>query len=100
MRQRPVGPGIGGLYYSPMLRDVHSNNRTTQAIRRLPQSGPQLPAFAQAAWVALAAAARRFGHRIVEARQAQARAQIERTTAILGSATSRPGRDGIGVRYY
>lgn len=100
MRQRPVGPGIGGLYYSPMLRDVHSTNRTTRAIRRLPRSGRPFPASAQAAWVAFAAAARRFGHRLVEVRQAQARDHIERTTAILGSANSRPGRDGVGVRYY
>ena len=100
MRQRPVGPGIGGLYYSPLLQDAHSSNRTTRAIRRLPQSGDPMPAFANAAWLAFVAAARRFGDRLVHVRQEQARAQIERTTAILGSATSRPGRDGAGVRYY
>jgi hypothetical protein len=100
MRQRPVGPGIGGPYYAPMLRDTHSTNRTTRAIRRLPQSGDPLPASVHAAWGALSAAARRFGDRLVQVRQEQARAHIERTTAILGSASSRPGRDGVGVRYY
>ena len=100
MRQRPVGPGIGGLYYSPLLQDAHSTNRTTRAIRRLPQSGEPYPAFAHTAWLAIAAAARRFGDRLVHVRQEQARAQIERTTAILGSAKSRPGGDVVGARYY
>ena len=100
MRQRPVGPGIGGLYYSPLLQDAHSSNRTTRAIRRLPPSGDQIPASAHAAWVAFVGAALRFGNRLVQARQEQARAHIERTTAILSTASRPTGRDGIGARYY
>ena len=98
MRLRPIGPGVGGLYYSPLLRDAR--NRTTRAIRRLPRSEAIEPGSVRAVWQVFAGAARRAADRLVEARLAQARADIARTAALLDPAGSWRRPDDIGVRYY
>lgn len=100
MRLRPIGPGIGGLYYTPLLRD--SRDRTTRAIQRLPRSGTstQGPGKIRAVWQAFVAAARRGADRAARARQAQAQALIARTVAKLDGGGPRPSPYGIGIRYY
>ncbi len=101
MRLRPIGPGIGGLYYSALLREVHKRNRGRQSVRPLsPPEGIANSSRARHAWVAVAAAGRRFADRLVQARLAQARAQIARTTAILDATSPGRPRYDIGVRYY
>jgi hypothetical protein len=95
---RPIGPGIGGLYYSSMLQDAHTLER--------PVSRPVDPARRPAAvgsgpagrvWGAIAAAARRAGQRLVEARMAQAQLMIDQAVRNYGIDT-RPDR--AGSRYY
>lgn len=102
MRLRPIGPGVGGLNYSSLLRDSDNMAKTTRAIHRLPrpESIDQWSSGARAAWQALVVAARRLGERFVEVRQAQAQAHIARTTALLGRAGKPLSRDDIGARYY
>lgn len=98
MRIRPIGPGIGGLYYSPMLQDAHTLewpvSRSVHPARR-----PVAAGGGQAArvWRAMAAAARRAGQRLVEARMAQAQVMIDQAVRAQRIDT-RPGR--AGVRYY
>lgn len=102
MRLRPIGPGIGGLYYSTLLQDAGSIEKTTQAILRLPrsESANRLPGRAHALWQAFAAATRRFGVRLMQVRQEQADAYLARTTANLGRALAQPSRSENGARYY
>lgn len=90
------------MYYSPMLQDADSIRRTSRAIRRLPRSGRAAsePGRAGTFWLALVAAARRGADRLVEARLAQARAQVEQTSASLRTTNPRPSRGDVGVRYY
>lgn len=94
MRLRRVGPGVGGLYYPNLLkRDGALEPRTVPAAA--PAS--RLPA----AWARLAAAARRAGRAVIDARIAQAKRMIEMEAGRLagrdGGAT---GRDALGSRYY
>lgn len=104
MRLRPIGPGIGGLYYAPLLRDVQSMKRTTQAIRRLPPSeSPATSALSgagRALWRSIAAAARRFGERLIEVRTAQAEAYVARAREIYNADAQIASDRAIGVRYY
>jgi hypothetical protein len=97
MRIRPIGPGIGGLYYSPMLQDAHtlerSVSRPVDPARRPSAAGSPAGRF----WGAIAAAARRAGQRLIEARMAQAQVMIDQAVRNYGVDT-RPGR--AGVRYY
>lgn len=104
MRLRPIGPGIGGLYYAPLLRDVQSMKRTTQAIRRLPPSESAatsaLAGTGRAIWRSTAAAARRFGQRFIEVRTAQAEAYVARAREIYNADAELARARSIGVRYY
>lgn len=104
MRLRPIGPGIGGLYYAPQLRDVQSMKRTTQAIRRLPPTESAtinaLAGPASTIWQAVIAAARRFGQRFVEVRTAQAEAYVARAREIYNADAQIARARAAGVRYY
>lgn len=101
MRLRPIGPGIGGLYYSPLLADAKAMEKTTQAIARLPryETARARPQWLHTLWQTVVLESRRFGARFVQARLAQAEAQVAQTKATLNPARSR-SRDDLGTRYY
>jgi len=74
MRSRPLGPGLGGLYYSALLRDSNGNRTATVARK---QAAAQL----RSDWLcdiyhAVAGAFHRAGQRLVEARMAEARQHL------------------------
>jgi len=99
MRLREIGPGIGGLYYDPLLR-----NRNEQAVRRalarLPL-GEAGPASIGQFWLSIRSTALTMGRRIVASRQAQAKRLIACETARLFPAEAqRIGRSVVGARYY
>ena len=102
MRLRPIGPGIGGLYYSFLLKNARSLEPAQSAAKQLPLPG--LPAargghlrrLAQS----LAGWARKCGQRLIEARMAQAEAQIARSRALFDADTQLARSRAIGVRYY
>jgi len=97
MRSRPIGPGIGGLYYSPLLRDVHNTDET--AAGRGWTANPMLAHRPAMLWQAIGGVASRAARRIVEARMAQAQAYIDRVQRQLQA--ERPaGRRGSALRYY
>ncbi len=101
MRLRPIGPGIGGLYYSPLLQQ-DARIFEPPVVRSLPvadapaaRSGPL-----NSAWRSFAAGAERFGQRLIAVRLAQAEAQITRARAIYDAdGQFRRGRE-IDSRYY
>ncbi|MBK9243376.1 MAG: hypothetical protein IPM30_00725 [Burkholderiales bacterium] len=97
MRSRPIGPGIGGLYYSPLLRDVHSTAETAACQSQAANSSQQhRPALS---WQAIRGLARRAAGRFVEARMAQAQAYVDRAQRDLQ--IDRPAaRPGTAARYY
>ena len=103
MRLRPVGPGIGGLNYSPLLRDVPQRERSAAPALL----GRALAAHADRSdcrptlWQALAAGARRMGRRVVDARMAQAERLIEvESRRLFGRETGPFNGDAFGSRYY
>jgi len=103
MRLRRVGPGIGGLYYSPLLQDA----RSLESIPARPESAAPVQADArpssgrvQALWAATVRLARRMADRFVEARMAQARRHIEMATTVYRYDGTGRSRDAIGSRYY
>lgn len=74
MRSRPLGPGLGGLYYSPLLRDSNSK-RTALASR--PQTAGRSPSDRLSGlWQSVLGACHRAGQRLVEARMAEARQHL------------------------
>jgi hypothetical protein len=97
MRSRPIGPGIGGLYYPPLLRDVHSTEETAAGGSRTANPMPaQRPAML---WQAIGGIARRAARRFVDARMAQAQAYVDgaqRRLQVDGPA----GRPGSALKYY
>ena len=97
MRSRPLGPGLGGLYYSPLLRDSNAKRSATatapQRVARAPLN--RLPAI----WQAIAEAFRRAGQRLVESRMAEARQHLNvelRRYHLDGASRGR----AAPVRYY
>lgn len=103
MRLRRVGPGIGGLYYPNLLNnDRGLEPRTVPALLAAKATAPAAPASRlHAVWRSAAAAARRMGRAVVDARMAQAERLIElETQRLVGRDGNAPGRDAIGSRYY
>jgi hypothetical protein len=97
MRSRPIGPGIGGLYYSPLLRDVHNTDETAAGRGRT--ANPPLAHRPAMLWQAIGGVASRAARRFVEARMAQAQAYVDRAQRQLQ--VERPaGRPGSALRYY
>lgn len=102
MRLRRVGPGIGGLYYSPLLQDARSVEPTLAKAAHEAAQADARPAGGrlQALWAATVRLARRMADRYVEARMAQARRHIEMATTVYRYDSLARGRDAIGSRYY
>jgi hypothetical protein len=98
MRLREVGPGIGGLNYAPLLRNI-DERKMRRALDRLPVQGIESEPL-ERLWRDIRAAARKMGQAIIAARMAQARRIIELETAHLRADGTRHSRDAIGVRYY
>jgi hypothetical protein len=102
MRLRQVGPGIGGLNYAPLLKDVRRPKGPAEATLSRPHAAASGARSAiQGVWTAVMAAAKRFGQRVIEARKAQAAHLIAVQSRRLAD---RDGlsfdRDAIGSRYY
>lgn len=97
MRTRPIGPGVGGLYYSPLLQDAHTNEETAtrnlESVRREPASRPL------DLWRAVAGIARRAGQRLIEARMEQAQRQLDLAVVRYRPDAPAEGRGPAG-RYY
>lgn len=97
MRSRPIGPGIGGLYYSPLLQDAHS---TVDGPSRGARSGNSIPEQRSAsAWQAVVAVLGRAAQRLVQARMAQAQRyvdSVQRELQVDAPASSA----GAASRYY
>jgi hypothetical protein len=102
MRLRPLGPGIGGLYYSPLLKNARAVRPTLDRAQPLPPAQPpltmngRLRSFTRS----LGDWAKRFGQRLIEARMAQAEAQIARSKALFDADGQLARNRAIGVRYY
>lgn len=102
MRLRQVGPGIGGLNYSPLLRNVRRPPWATSPARLEPTDVPRgARSGASASWQSLVELARRAVERLVESRKAQAARliAIERQRLFGRNGTSFD-RSAIGSRYY
>jgi len=97
MRSRPLGPGLGGLYYSPLLRDSNANRSATASA---PQTVARPPVNRLAAiWQAIADASRRAGQRLVESRMAEARQHLNVELRRYHLDAASRGR-AAPVRYY
>jgi len=97
MRTRSLGPGLGGLYYSPLLRD-NNINRTAPATRL--ETAVQFPRDRLSGiWNAVAGAFRRAGRRLVEARMAEARERVNLAMRLYHLDRSAIGRV-TPVKYY
>lgn len=98
MRTRPIGPGVGGLYYSPLLQDAHTNEervpRSVDSARREPAARPL------DVWQAVVGIVRRAGQRLVEARMEQAQRQIDLAVVRYRIDAPAEGRRGPATRYY
>jgi len=75
MRNRPIGPGVGGLYYPPLLQDAHSKDAQAAGVDRPAQGA--MGARLLALWAAICGVAHRAGRRVVDARMAQAQRLID-----------------------
>ena len=95
MRSRPVGPGLGGLYYPPLLEDANSTGRSGARAACPARSGNE--ARREGLRQALVAASRRAFDRLMQSRMADARRQIDEATRKWGLDGAAAGR---GVRYY
>jgi len=99
MRLREIGPGIGGLYYDPLLRQ-RNERAMRRALARLPLGNAGTASVSQL-WQAIRATARTMGQRFAAGRQAQANRLIADETARLFPAEiQRIDRSVIGARYY
>lgn len=96
MRLREVGPGIGGLNYGPLLRDV-KEREMLRALERLPVRSAGNERL-ERLWTRIQHAARKIGQAVIDVRMAQARQIIEDESAHLRIDGSR--RDTLGARYY
>lgn len=104
MRMRPIGPGIGGLNYEPLLRD--SINAAPSGARSAKAHGeaivaavtPRISALRQA----IGTWARGFAERFVEARMQQAQDYVARATRIhaLDQRARLVRGNTTSVRYY
>lgn len=97
MRTRPIGPGVGGLYYSPLLQDAHTNEET--AIRNLESVRREPASRHLRLWRAIAGIARRAGQRLIEARMEQAQRQLDLAVVRYRIDAPAEGRGPAG-RYY
>jgi len=97
MRSRPVGPGVGGLYYSPLLQDGHSHVRPGSGHGQPTRHAPA--GQRQHLWAAIAGIARRAARRLIDARMAEAQRQIDHAVRSYGLDAA-AGRRGAAVRYY
>lgn len=98
MRLREIGPGIGGLYYEPLLRQ-RNERAMRRVLARLPedQAGPT-PAQR---WHSLCATARAVVERIASLRKSQAALRTEIDAALLArSGGQRPGHTIEGLPGY
>jgi hypothetical protein len=93
MRIRPVGPGVGGLNYSPLLRDTNARIAS-------PAHPEVIGGATRGLWAAIATAAQRAGQRIRAARMAQAEALIAQVSRQCALGSRPLGRRDIGARYY
>lgn len=100
MRLRPIGPGIGGLNYSPLLKDGRSLDQAARAARHVTQR--ELSSRGNrslgALWLSMAAAARRVGDQYCQARMEQARAYIAQRSSVLEFDSTAASQRG--PRYY
>lgn len=97
MRSRPIGPGVGGLYYSPLLQETHGI-KAPHPHRGQP-AHPAPAGHPRALWQAIADIARRAARRLVDARMAEAQryVELERRRYQINA----PAGRGTGiVRYY
>jgi len=97
MRTRPIGPGVGGLYYSPLLQDAHTNEEP--ATRNLDSARREPAARLLDLWRAIVGIARRAGQRLVEARMEQAQRQLDLAVVRYRINAPAEGRGPAG-RYY
>ena len=103
MRLRQVGPGIGGLNYSPLLRDIPRIARSKAREQPMPAAAAAaaLADRGQTLWQAATASARQMGRRVVDARMAQAERLIQLESRRLFGREARPfNGNAIGSRYY
>lgn len=75
MRTRPLGPGVGGLYYDPLLHDRKAAGATTAGAAA--RSHPAEPL--RGAWLRFTVACARAGARLMAARAAEADRLITQT---------------------
>lgn len=97
MRSRPIGPGVGGLYYSPLLQQAHSS-KAPPAVHGQPAC-PAQAGRRQTLWQAIAGIGRRAAQRLVDARMAEAQRYVD--AAVREYRLDAPaGRRASTVRYY
>jgi len=96
MRSRPVGPGLGGLYYPPLLEDANRTGRNGARATRPARSATadRRQGFRQD----VVAAFRRGFDRLVQARMAEAQRQIDEVTRKWDLDGAAAGRSA--ARYY
>lgn len=92
MRTRPIGPGVGGLYYGPALRKADTSAAAA--------SGATSPGTFARVLSRLARAARRAGDRIVAARMATAERYVALARQSLDASSADVRRPDVGTRYY
>jgi hypothetical protein len=102
MRLRQVGPGIGGLNYAPLLKNVRRPKAPVDAaLLTADAAATGASAGIHGVGNAVVAAVKRIGQRLIAARKAQAEHLIAAQSRRLAS---RDGlafdRDAIGSRYY
>lgn len=99
MRLRPIGPGIGGLYYSPMLQNAHTRDRIS-AYSRTEIVVDAGPSRSGSPWQAIKNWLKPYADRVVRARMAQADREIALVRAKLYPPGPSSASDWIGSRYY
>ena len=97
MRSRLVGPGVGGLYYSPLLRSRHGAEGL--AAGRLAVAERQSRGWPRRLRLAIAGAARGAAQRLVDARMAQAQQYVEQAVRVHRLNEQSAGRRAF-VHYY
>ncbi len=97
MRSRLVGPGVGGLYYSPLLRS--RQGAVGLAAGGLAVGERQWRGGRRRLRLAIAGAARGAAQRLVDARMAQAQQYVEQAVRVHRLNEQSAGRRAF-VHYY
>jgi hypothetical protein len=97
MRSRPIGPGVGGLYYSPLLQETNAIKLPAKRPGQL--AGPALAGQLHSLWQAIAGISRRAARRLVDARMAEAQRYVELERRRYRIDAPASGRSAT-VRYY